>query len=145
MSRTKLKMVVAGATLGIAAALLAFSGMREGWVYFLPVDEFVQDTNRHEQRVRLHGKVGTEHLDVNNALLSAKFDLLGKTQSIRVAYTGVIPEMFQAQSDVVVEGRLNSDGVFHADTLMTKCASKYDSAEGQAPHADPRLRKEQAS
>jgi cytochrome c-type biogenesis protein CcmE len=32
----------------------------------------------------------------------------------------------------VVEGQLNGQGVFAADVMMTKCASKYESS-GQAP------------
>ena len=39
----------------------------------------------------------------------------------------------------VVEGTRDAKGVFCADTLMTKCASKYESG-GEAPHADPHLK-----
>jgi cytochrome c-type biogenesis protein CcmE len=133
----KVKLIVAGSTIALAAALLAVAGARDGWVYFLTVDQFKESSNYHTQRVRLHGKVGAEELEVYASLLSAKFELRGATQSIRVDYSGVIPEMLQAESDVVVEGKLADNGVFRADTLMTKCASKYETADGQAPHADP--------
>ena len=52
--------------------------------------------------------------------------------------TTVVPDTFQADREVVVEGTLDESGVFRADTLLTKCASKYESDGGQAPHADPR-------
>lgn len=137
MTRMRIKLIGAGLVIVGAAAVLAFSGMRDGWVYFLPVDEYVADQGRWTERVRLHGKVGTDEFAVDRAGLSAGFHLCGETKNVRVAYHGVIPEMFDAGRDVVVEGRRDGQGVFQADTLMTKCASKYESADGQAPHGDP--------
>ena len=40
-------------------------------------------------------------------------------------YTGVEPDNFVEDREVVVEGRLEPTGVFQADTLMTRCESKY--------------------
>jgi cytochrome c-type biogenesis protein CcmE len=37
--------------------------------------------------------------------------------------------------DVVVEGRLRRDGVFHATVLTAKCASRYENAPA-APGSD---------
>ena len=120
------------------SALLALAGVRDGWVYYLPVDTFAADESYHAQRVRLHGRVAEAGLDARPALLLARFDLLGETRQVRVEYHGVIPDMFRAGRDVVVEGRLDGEGLFRADTLLTKCASKYETADGEAPHADPR-------
>ena len=36
----------------------------------------------------------------------------------------------EAPADVVVEGRLETGGAFHAHTLLAKCPSKYESADG---------------
>ncbi|MCA9285953.1 MAG: cytochrome c maturation protein CcmE [Phycisphaerales bacterium] len=137
MTHTRVKLLGAGLVIAAATTILAVAGMREGWVYFLPVDQFMASGQHQMQRVRLHGTVGEERFEASRADLNAKFDLKGKTSSIRVEYTGVIPEMFQAGHDVVVEGQCDEAGVFHADTLLTKCASKYESADGQAPHANP--------
>jgi cytochrome c-type biogenesis protein CcmE len=136
MKHMRTKLIAAGLVVAAAVALLAVAGVRDGWVYFLPVDQFLADTNYHGQRVRLHGKVGQENFHADSAMLVANFDLLGETGRVRVQYEGVIPEMFEAGRDVVAEGAM-TDGVFRADTLMTKCASKYESSDGQAPHADP--------
>lgn len=137
MTRIRTKMIGAGLLMAGAVTVLALAGIRDGWVYFLPVDQFIETSSYHTQRVRLHGKVGTENLQENRALLQAQFDLKGHTKSVRVDYSGVIPEMFQADHDVVVEGRMDESGTFRADTLLTKCASKYESVDGEAPHADP--------
>jgi cytochrome c-type biogenesis protein CcmE len=133
-----MKLIAAGVAIGIAVTFLAVAGIREGWVYYLPVDDFVTGEAYHDQRVRLHGLVAAEGLDVSSALLLARFDLKGDQRSVRVEYEGVIPDMFQADREVVVEGQLDETGVFKADTLLTKCASKYEAGNGDAPHTDPR-------
>jgi cytochrome c-type biogenesis protein CcmE len=52
----------------------------------------------------------------------------------KVDYRGIIPDTFSDSVDVVVEGRLGDDGVFHATTLLAKCASRYEAApEGYSP------------
>lgn len=136
MNAIKLKMLVAGATILAAVSALAVMGVREGWTYFLPVDQFLADEARHTQRVRLHGVVSAENLKVGAADVGASFTLTSNGATLPVRFVGVVPDMFQADREVVVEGRLDDAGVFQADVLMTKCASKYTS-DGQAPHVDP--------
>ena len=136
MTHMRLKLIMAGLAIVVAVAFLAMAGVREGWVYYLPVDAFLSGENYHSQRVRLHGTVAEDNLDVNSGLLTADFDLLGTEQRIRVEYKGVVPDMFKPGNDVVVEGRLDESGVFQADTLMTKCASKYESEDGPGPPPD---------
>jgi cytochrome c-type biogenesis protein CcmE len=133
MTHTRTKLTVAGVGLLIAVGYLAFAGMKEGWVYHVPVEQFMQDKSHQNQRARLAGRVLAEGLAVNAGELAATFTLAGTTARLPVAYHGVIPEMFKADCEVVVEGQLDpSSGVFKADTLMTKCASKYQPGEDHA-------------
>jgi cytochrome c-type biogenesis protein CcmE len=138
MNHVRTKLTIGALAIAGAVSVLAFTGVREGWVYYMPVDDFVAAADRHDQRVRLHGLVGVDRFESSPALLLARFELCGTQSRIPVEYEGVIPDMFQADREVVVEGRLRDDGVFAADILMTKCASKYESDDGEAPHADPR-------
>ena len=45
-----------------------------------------------------------------------------------VVYRGIAPDTFTDGVDVVVEGRMQSDGTFQATTLLAKCASRYENA-----------------
>ncbi len=144
MSHIRMKLTVAALALFGAIGYLAWAGIRDGWVYYLQVDEFVKDSSYHDQRVRVHGLVSTENFQPNPGLLLAHFDLLGETQLLRINYSGVVPDLFQADQDVVVEGRLDENEVFQADILMTKCASKYESEDGEAPHAEPRTMEDES-
>jgi cytochrome c-type biogenesis protein CcmE len=126
MTAMKIKLAIAAVVLAGGVTYLAIAGATSGWVYHLPVDQFVADAQYRSQRVRLCGTVDANGLVATPATLTASFNLKGEHQHVAIRYHGVIPEMFQAEREVVVEGRLAGDGVFQADVLMTKCASKYE-------------------
>ena len=65
-----------------------------------------------------------------------KFFIEENDSSLNVAYQGVTPDMFVDGGEVVVEGTLGKDGVFHANTLLTSCPSKYE-AEKEAGKMHP--------
>jgi len=129
MTHVRIKMLIAGLVLIASVGYLAVAGVTSGWVYYLHVDDFVQDPAYQDRRVRLFGLVATENVEVAPAMLTAKFDLHGESVSIPVHYQGVVPDTFKPGGEVMVEGKLDEAGVFQADTLMTKCASKYQSEE----------------
>lgn len=125
------KLFVASIVLVGAFGYLAYAGMQKGWVYLVSVEQFVHDPQLASQRVRLHGKVATDGFECSSAKLCATFNLTSGQASLPVVYRGTIPDLFAAGRDVVIEGRRDSAGVFRADVLMTKCASKY---EPGSPH-----------
>jgi cytochrome c-type biogenesis protein CcmE len=47
------------------------------------------------------------------------------TASMPVDYSGTLPDIFKPGITVVAEGKLGSDGVFHARTLLAKCPSRF--------------------
>ena len=104
-----------------------FAGIA-GSSYYLTVDSFLVEPQYHGRHVRLRGKVGQDKLVIDAQNLKADFHLLGEAKShdLPVSYHGAIPDIFKAGADVVVEGKLGPDGVFKADKVLTKCASKYD-------------------
>jgi cytochrome c-type biogenesis protein CcmE len=131
MTSMRGKLAIAGIVLLASFGYLAYAGMQKGWVYFVDVEHYLADPQLAAQRIRLHGKVADEGFDARKSLLTAKVNLVGGNALLPVVYRGAIPDMFQAGRDVVVEGKRDSAGVFQADVLMTKCASKY---EAGSPH-----------
>jgi cytochrome c-type biogenesis protein CcmE len=47
------------------------------------------------------------------------------TASMPVEYRGTLPDIFKPGITVVVEGRLGTDGIFHARSLLAKCPSRF--------------------
>jgi cytochrome c-type biogenesis protein CcmE len=43
-----------------------------------------------------------------------------------VVFRGLPPDTFTDSVEVVVEGRLQRDGVFHATDVLAKCGSRYE-------------------
>lgn len=136
MNHLRAKFIVAGLLVTACLTYLVFAGVQSGWVYYVQVDAFNQDPKYHDQRVRLCGNVSEENVNVQPAQLFASFTMLGQETKVDVVYKGVVPDLFKPGVEVVVEGKLNEQGVFDATVLLTKCASKYtgdhaDRMEGQ--------------
>lgn len=134
MKAAQKKLIVGGFILACAVGYLGVTGARSGWVYFLDVDSYMREaqtvSSADSKRARVHGIVAEEGVEVRPAALFARFDLLGETSSLPVEYNGPIPDLFEAGREVVVEGSRDERGVFVADVLMTKCASKYEADPG---------------
>ena len=77
-------------------------------------------------RVRLAGKVEVGSVSREGEHRLLRFRVLDASGSLPVRYAGAVPDMFQEDREVIVEGRLGEDGVFEADNLLTKCPSKYE-------------------
>jgi cytochrome c-type biogenesis protein CcmE len=127
MNKMHVKLAVAGFVFLGALSYLAFAGAKQASVYHLTVDQFLAGAQFRTQRVRLCGTVSEKDFQAKAATLAASFILKGTAAEIPVQYHGIIPDLFQANRDVVIEGQLNASGVFIADVMMTKCASKYES------------------
>ncbi len=54
----------------------------------------------------------------------------GGGESIPVSYSGVIPDPFRGGREIVLSGEKSSNGTFvgESDTLVTKCPSKFTTA-----------------
>ena len=128
MTHKRWKLSIAGVIFVGAIVYLSFAGMQTGWTYTVGVNTYLSDAKYQGQRVRLCGKVGAEGIDVQKSQLSAKFILLGDGQQIAVNYHGIVPDLFKAGGEVLVEGKRDAQGIFQSDLMMTKCASKYDEA-----------------
>ena len=125
------KPLFVGVVVVAAVSYLAVAGLKGGGAqYHLKVDEFLANRQLQSERVRLAGTVGDDGVVTGAARLGAKFTINGQTRQIPVSYSGVVPDLFKPGCEVVLEGRLDAAGTFQADVMMTKCASKYDAADG---------------
>jgi cytochrome c-type biogenesis protein CcmE len=85
----------------------------------------------HAERVSLAGKVvGPIRGDGSNSALRFTLRDRSGTASVPVVYRGTVPDLFKADRDVVVDGKL-VNGTFQGidGTLVTKCPSKYAPAK----------------
>jgi cytochrome c-type biogenesis protein CcmE len=131
MTNVHIKLIVGGVVLAVTLGYLGYTGIAAGRSYYLSVDSYMSSQEYHGERVRLHGNVGGEGLELGSKGAGAQFVLLGETSQITIQYEGVVPDLFEVGGEVVVAGRSGDDGVFEAIELMTKCASKYDEMKSE--------------
>ncbi len=67
--------------------------------------------------------------------LRVRFTAADGGQRMPVTYRGTLPDVFKPGVQVVVQGRMGPDGVFHASVLEAKCPSKFSSATAQGSSA----------
>ncbi len=139
MDRRRLKFLLLGSGVLLSMTFLIVVGMNRpgGMVYYLTVTEFMQLEQRGAADSRINGSVLTGTIDRLPTGLDARFVISDGTTSIPVSYHGIIPDTFVDQAPVVVEGRLQDDGTFLAHTLLAKCPSKYEAAEGGYAESPP--------
>jgi cytochrome c-type biogenesis protein CcmE len=86
----------------------------------------VSELRAHAQTgdVRVAGVV-QDDVQRSDGGLHVTFTEKDGTASMPVEYSGTLPDIFKPGITVVAEGRLGSDGVFHARTLLAKCPSRF--------------------
>ncbi len=121
-----------------AIGYLITTGINSTSKYFFTVDELMsQKTSYAGAGLKIKGNVvnGSIVRDTDN-YLKINFAIEDKSSNLNVVYEGIIPDMFKDGQEVVVEGTLAQNGVFHANTLLTSCPSKYE-AEREAGKSHP--------
>lgn len=125
-----------------ATGFLVYKATGDNLTYYKKVDELLAaDPGSVSGKVRLSGDVvdGTIARDDDGKSIRFAIRDPGAGESapmIRVAYTGIVPDIFKPGIQVVVEGKMDENGVFQADNLLAKCPSKYQAA-GQLDEKNP--------
>ena len=59
---------------------------------------------------------------------NVSFTLAQDKLRMQVVYNGIdpLPDTFRDGAQALADGKLGSDGVFHATKIQAKCASKYE-------------------
>ena len=130
MGRQKMTYGIAFALLLGGVGYLIISGLSTNSVYFLNVSEALAKGLQADEQARLFGTVDPENLDRKQGMTGIHFSLADKErpgETIRVSYSGAVPDSFKPGVEVIVEGAMQTpDRIFAAHTLMTKCPSKYE-------------------
>jgi len=131
MDRKRAQLVIGGIIiLGGIAGLIVYS-FNQSLVYDHSVSEFLSDASLRRANCRIYGKVKPDSVVRAVDRIGVSFAVTDGTQSVPVQYGKEVPDTFKENGDVVVEGKLDPEGVFRAHNLLAKCPSKYES-EGYA-------------
>ncbi len=129
-----------GACLLVAAiGYLMYAGLQQSATYYFTIDEFLpRKQDLVGQGVRVAGRVAPGSLAKQTSAKGTEMsfaigDFKGAGaagETVRVTFTGIVPDMFAEGRDVIIEGRY-VDGTLRAQQIMTSCPSKYEPKPGE--------------
>jgi cytochrome c-type biogenesis protein CcmE len=126
------KFIIGGALVLATVGYLMATGIKETGVYYLTPSELAtriqNDHTFYNVGVKMGARVVKGSIVRDVASQTITFRATDGQNSWPVTYRGLAPDTFTDEVDVVVEGRLQPDGVFHATTLLAKCGSRYEAA-----------------
>ena len=120
------KFILAGAIIVLTLSYLAYTGVQESKSYYVTIAELHgQGDSAYAKRLRVAGIVDPGSIKRQGT--TVEFVLVENDQKLNVIYKGTEapPDTFRDESQALVEGNFGRDGVFHANHLQAKCASKY--------------------
>ncbi len=126
MPSKALKISLTTAALTGAFVGLLWTTMADGTAYYMHVDEVMVDPEAwHDKRLQVHGYAS--NIAWKPSTLEYRFEIEHNGHVVSAEYTGVVPDTFQDESEVVVSGRLKGHTLMvEPDGIMAKCPSKYE-------------------
>jgi cytochrome c-type biogenesis protein CcmE len=111
---------------------LAMGGVKESKSYYTTIPELHKlGSDAHTKRLRVSGYVTPGSIVKSGTQVS--FVLNERSEKLNVLYSGSdpLPDTFKDNAQALADGRLGPDGVFAANKIQAKCASKYESKPQQ--------------
>ena len=125
-ARHKRLVFVALAVVGVGiAATLAISSMRSNMSYFFSPSKVIAKEAPSDAVFRLGGLVVEKSLARQEDGLTVIFGVTDNAETVKVSYTGILPDLFGEGQGVVTKGRLGDDGVFYAEEVLAKHDESY--------------------
>ena len=125
--RSLARLVIALSVAGVLAIFRLYASFAGGATPVLQPSEL----KRHDGRVLLGGTVvGPVRGSARESGLRFRLRDVKGPGTVRVVYTGSVPDPFRVGREVMLHGTLRN-GVFvgEKDSLQTKCPSKYEAKE----------------
>ena len=119
----------------LVVSYLVWTGISDSMVYYLTPTELVakvaEDPAFHTVGVKVSGKVVPGSYSRGEGELVHLFtvhDIEYPEVNFAVVHEGILPDTFTDDIEVVMDGRFGEDGVFQAQTVLTKCGSRYEAS-----------------
>ena len=123
--RRRLAFVVCGMVALGAAAALTLAAFEDSIVYFYSPSDVAEHKPPPDRRFRIGGIVVKDSVLRAADATSVSFRVTDTVNTIEVAYTGILPDLFREGQGVVAEGRLDEEGRFRADEVLAKHDETY--------------------
>jgi cytochrome c-type biogenesis protein CcmE len=132
MKAKALKIGLTTVVLVLAFGGLLWSTLRDGTEYYKHVEEvMVEPEAWYGKRLQLHGFVVPSTILRRKDSLDYRFQVHSKGHVVNASYTGIVPDTFKDEAEVVLKGTLTQQGFqVEPNGVMAKCPSKYEAKPG---------------
>jgi cytochrome c-type biogenesis protein CcmE len=150
----KWKFIAGGLLILAAVVYLIVSSTQANAQYYLTIDELSQKKAEMANReLRISGAVIGDSIQYDPNTLDLSFDVVHipadtkeidamgglaevlhqatlntNANKLQVVYNGPRPDLLKHEAQAIMTGRLDENGVFHAEELLLKCPSRYEEA-----------------
>ncbi|MDI6026503.1 cytochrome c maturation protein CcmE [Corticibacterium sp. UT-5YL-CI-8] len=107
-----------------AATSLTFYALGQKASYFYLPNELQAANLQPGQRIRLGGLIEKGTI-VRGQGTDVAFGVTNAGSSVKVFYTGILPDLFREEQGVITEGSFEPDGTFKADSVLAKHDENY--------------------
>ncbi len=124
----KKRFLIGGIIIFLAIGYLGYMSFGSSAAYYYEVSELLeQGDSIYSQNAQVNGRVAPGSLEQEPGGLTLRFTLndINGGASLPVVYHGAVPDTFKVGNEVIVEGQYTDSGIFEANKILTKCASKY--------------------
>ena len=115
-------LLVAGVGIAVGLALLALQANLN--LFFSP-SQVVAGEAPVGSPFRLGGMVVDGSVSRADQSLEIRFDLTDTANTVTVAYTGILPDLFREGQGIVAQGSVNDNGLFTATQVLAKHDETY--------------------
>ena len=123
------KIALTAVVLFSALGGLFWYSVQQDTAYYKHVDEVMASPDDWKGRpLQLHGFVVKKSWGRKPQTFDYEFKVENKGKVVRATYTGILPDTFKEEAEVVLKGRLVTNDHFAVDPngVMAKCPSKYE-------------------
>lgn len=106
-----------------AATALVLTAFNDTLVYFYSPTDLQTKHVGPDRRVRIGGLVEKGSVAKDGSTVT--FKVTDMSASLSVTYTGVLPDLFREGQGVIAEGKLDAQGLFHAQEVLAKHDENY--------------------
>jgi cytochrome c-type biogenesis protein CcmE len=120
----RLALIAVALTVIGAAAGIALYALRDNIVFFYSPSEIAEKALQSGARLRVGGLVKAGTL-VKSPGQNVAFVVTDGAHDLKVAYQGLLPDLFREGQGVVAEGVLEAPGELRAETILAKHDERY--------------------
>ena len=118
MKNKGLKIGLTSLVLALTFGGLLYTTMAEGTEYYKHVDEVMAQPDQwYGKKLQLHGFVVPNSINRKPGSMDYWFQVQSSGQIVSATYTGVVPDTFKSDSEVVLKGMLSSEA--HSGSVLT--------------------------